>query len=406
MYGGAFDPLTVAHEAVIRDLFLHSVMEQVKHIDSPITAILILVSDNDEKKYTAPVEDRIRMAELAVDSLLGLPVYSHLRDYVEVVRQPHRMYRTLTEDLQLPKEKVSICIGADEWRQLYNNHNWERCDELLKEFSFRVYGRKVPGYLSPDLGMEGRCAATINCAGKLVVVADPARRQIPLDEIRRGTANAVIPPVSSTAVRRAMRFNPMYDGTDIPNYVRDYVAASGIYDQTEPYAYERSEGDAMAHYDPDKYPKCSVTATTVIYFQGKVLLVRRKYGPFKGYWCLPGGFANPHEDIEQVAMREVEEETGLDGFPGQVKHIGVYTPDDPRNRVREDHWSYDVGLAVGLDHVQEPKAGDDAREAEWVPLEEAMKFRLAFHHNRILKDFNERYPNGLTGLYGVRVIPL
>lgn len=407
VYGGAFDPLTVAHEAVIRNLFMRSVMEQVKHEGQPITSIVILVSDNDEKKYVAPIENRIRMAEMAVDSMLNWPLYSYLRDYVKVVRQPNRMYKTLTEDLDLPKEKVTIVLGADEWKQLYQYHNWNAWKGLVEEFAFLVYSRKTPGELKVDSGLEGKCVATVSCGGRESIVIDARDGQVPMEKIRVSTSSAIIPPVSSTAVRRAMRFNPMYDGTDVPNYIRDYVSSFTLYDQVDLYAYEAAEGEAMNRYDPDKFPKCSVTATTVIYHYGKILLVRRKYGPFKGFWCLPGGFANPHEDIEQVAIREVKEETGIDGgFPCQVKHIGVYTPDDPRNRVKEDHWAYDVGLAVGLESILHPTAGDDAKEAEWVPLEEAMKIRLAFHHNRILKDFTERYPNGLRGQYGVQVIPL
>lgn len=407
VYGGAFDPLTVAHEAVIRNLFMRSVMEQMKHEDNPITAIVILVSDNDEKKYTAPIENRIRMAELAVESMLNWPLYSHLHDYVKVVRQPNRMYKTLTEDLDLPKEKVTIVLGADEWKQLYQYHNWNKWKGLLEEFAFLVYSRKTPGELKAESGLEGKCVATVRCGDRESIVIDTCDGQVPMENIRLGVSHEIIPPVSSTVVRRAMRFNPMYDGTDVPNYIREYVSSHELYDQVELYAYEAAEGEAMKRYDPDKFPKCSVTATTVIYLNGNILLVRRKYGPFKGFWCLPGGFANPHEDIEQVALREVKEETGLgNGLPGQVKHIGVYTPDDPRNRVKENHWAYDVGLAVGLDSIRAVNAGDDAKEVDWVPLEEAMKMRLAFHHNKILNDFKARYPYGLTGDFGIQIIPV
>lgn len=42
-----------------------------------------------------------------------------------------------------------------------------------------------------------------------------------------------------------------------------------------------------------------------------VLLVRRTYGVGKGMWALPGGFAEHEELLDQTAVREVYEETGV-----------------------------------------------------------------------------------------------
>jgi len=53
-----------------------------------------------------------------------------------------------------------------------------------------------------------------------------------------------------------------------------------------------------------------VTAT-IIPKQNKIVLVKRKYPPFVGDWCLPGGFIEAYESPHESAIREVEEETGL-----------------------------------------------------------------------------------------------
>jgi len=47
--------------------------------------------------------------------------------------------------------------------------------------------------------------------------------------------------------------------------------------------------------------------------QRQLLLGRRKNDPQKGHWCLPGGFIEQGESMEQAALRELKEETGLDG---------------------------------------------------------------------------------------------
>ena len=44
---------------------------------------------------------------------------------------------------------------------------------------------------------------------------------------------------------------------------------------------------------------------------GRVLLVRRRYPPKTGQWCLPAGFVEPGEEPSESARRETEEETGL-----------------------------------------------------------------------------------------------
>jgi 8-oxo-dGTP diphosphatase len=45
--------------------------------------------------------------------------------------------------------------------------------------------------------------------------------------------------------------------------------------------------------------------------EGRVLLVRHTYGEKKGLWALPGGYATPRERLDESAVRELLEETGI-----------------------------------------------------------------------------------------------
>ncbi len=45
----------------------------------------------------------------------------------------------------------------------------------------------------------------------------------------------------------------------------------------------------------------------------KLLLVKRGNNPYKNRWCLPTGFAESGESIEEAALRELKEESGIEG---------------------------------------------------------------------------------------------
>ncbi|MCL6500784.1 MAG: NUDIX hydrolase [Candidatus Pacearchaeota archaeon] len=58
--------------------------------------------------------------------------------------------------------------------------------------------------------------------------------------------------------------------------------------------------------------KVKDVALTLIEHSDSVFLLKRKYGPFRGYWAFPGGVREKGEDIKECALRETKEETGLE----------------------------------------------------------------------------------------------
>lgn len=68
-------------------------------------------------------------------------------------------------------------------------------------------------------------------------------------------------------------------------------------------------------------PGITVVALVFIEEEGKLLLVRQSYG--RGYWSLPGGVLERGESIDQAAIREVKEETGLEVRLMRV--VGLYS---------------------------------------------------------------------------------
>jgi 8-oxo-dGTP diphosphatase len=129
----------------------------------------------------------------------------------------------------------------------------------------------------------------------------------------------------------------------------------------------------------------SLAVDIIIFFDNKLILIRREKEPFKDRFAIPGGFVEYGETVDNAALREAKEETGL-----EVKELtlfGVYSnPDrDPRGHTISIVF-YGVGKGI-------PKAGDDAKDLFLFGLEE-IPANLAFDHNMILQDFLEKYKGG------------
>ncbi|WP_456480785.1 NUDIX domain-containing protein [Nautilia sp.] len=111
-------------------------------------------------------------------------------------------------------------------------------------------------------------------------------------------------------------------------------------------------------------------------FKG-IVLIKRKNPPL-GY-ALPGGFVDRGESVETALKREMKEEIGLD--VEIEKLLGVYS--DPKRDPRL-HTASCVFVCRAYDI---PKAGDDAKEAFVVKLEEIPWNGLVFDHAGILRDY-------------------
>ena len=66
-----------------------------------------------------------------------------------------------------------------------------------------------------------------------------------------------------------------------------------------------------------------VVTTLPITDAGEIILIRRGIEPGKGSWAQPGGFLEVDETVNQAAIRETWEETGLLVEPGEI--VGLYT---------------------------------------------------------------------------------
>ena len=147
-----------------------------------------------------------------------------------------------------------------------------------------------------------------------------------------------------------------------------------------------------------KYTKPSLTVDIIIFNENnhdgindginetnknEFILIKRKNEPFKNHWAIPGGFVDYGETVENAAIREAKEETGI--TVKLKKLLGVYS--EPKRDPR-DHTITIVYLAIG--DFEKIKADSDAADAKIYSFDDIKSMKIAFDHYEILIDaFNE-----------------
>ena len=338
-YGGTFDPITKAHEAIIR-----KIKKEMRESDKLIIGIV----QNDEKNYNVSVNDRLNMVKKSLDA--------H-----EIVIQDKRTYAYL--DAHYRGEKITICMGDDEWYSLCSG-KWVNWDLLLKRYEFLVFNRE-------NKNDEIMLPAGINPNVTFLSAEDTDG-------------------ISSTAVREILFKNPECHYSDVRDYITHvvfrYIKDNELYFQNGN-DYNEKEKEFLKEYavkkEKNHWGEPSVTTDTVAYNGDKILLIRRGNYPYKNYWALPGGFfEKTDEDLNFGAQRELKEETGIDIDPKYFRQIKTYGHNfDPRMKIVDVAFS----VRVSKKDMDKVKGLDDACDARWFQIDELPK--LGFHHEQIINDF-------------------
>jgi ADP-ribose pyrophosphatase YjhB (NUDIX family) len=125
------------------------------------------------------------------------------------------------------------------------------------------------------------------------------------------------------------------------------------------------------------YYKNPVPAVAVVVLneQNELLVIKRRFEPKAGQWALPSGYMEIYLTPEENAIEEMEEETGL---VGEIMHcIGWHYGHSP---------IYDRILNLGFRMKVVGgtlKAGDDAEEAIFLPLDKLPPICFGSHRKFI-----------------------
>ncbi|MCL7414450.1 MAG: NUDIX hydrolase [ANME-2 cluster archaeon] len=123
-----------------------------------------------------------------------------------------------------------------------------------------------------------------------------------------------------------------------------------------------------------------LTVDLMLAMGDRIVLIKRANPPYQGQWALPGGFVEVGETVEEAAVREGNEETGLDVELKSL--VGVFSDPgrDPRGHTVSICFA---ALGRGI-----PQASTDAQDVAMFDLDDLPP--LAFDHQHIINTGREK----------------
>ena len=119
----------------------------------------------------------------------------------------------------------------------------------------------------------------------------------------------------------------------------------------------------------------------VVLCGSEVLLLRRAKDPQKNWWCLPGGYVEWGETLEQTALRELREETGI--VLSKLRFFGIYS--DP-GRDLDGRQTIAHCFVAELSQKREVSIEEsEVLEAQWFSFD-ALPEKIGFDHRQMIED--------------------
>ena len=133
----------------------------------------------------------------------------------------------------------------------------------------------------------------------------------------------------------------------------------------------------MAARDGDGWIECACgskhwgkhgAAGLLIIRDGAIFLQHRAPWVHNGdTWGIPGGAKDSHESVNEAALREAHEETGIN--PEHLSPLALFSDD-------HGDWRYDTVLAAASDLISADSPNDESQEMRWVPVDKVTLLTL------------------------------
>ena len=292
IFGGSFNPPHLFHKRIVTYLLDNKYLDKV---------IIVPVGDNYKKRDLATFVNRYDMLNIMFNGMVEISDISN-KGY-EYTYEVLDYYKK-----EYPNDEIYFILGED---NLIDLPTWRKSDYLIDNYKFMVISRNH---------------LNIKDDRDYIVRVD-------LDE----------EDISSTMIRELVKNNKNIDKY-VDSKVIDYIYLHNLYGHKE-YA---TEEEFLKDYDPSIYPRFAI-ATDIIVFgissvdhseyrkldskKMSLLLIKRDDYPYKGKWCLPGGFVYIDEDLDDSPKRVLKNETGLDNIYLEQLYTFGSVNRDPRMRV-------------------------------------------------------------------------
>jgi len=124
--------------------------------------------------------------------------------------------------------------------------------------------------------------------------------------------------------------------------------------------------------------------------QNNVYVLANKRGEntpdYQGCWCMPCGFVDFNETLEQAITREIFEETGVEIDYTKLYFHGI-------NSIPEGSQTITIRFKIHLNNISKYKLtnkySDDGEvdEVKWISIHDIDKYDWAFNHHKLINEF-------------------
>lgn len=136
----------------------------------------------------------------------------------------------------------------------------------------------------------------------------------------------------------------------------------------------------------------SLVTIAFITWRGKILIVKRGESVSEtGKWCLPCGYIDYDETIQESIAREIWEETGIDVKEwvdiNKLEPVKIFS--DPIGKKQNIHMDF----VIRLDDNDEPNINMDiidpleTTDVKWIEFKELKSYNFAFKHLDKIKSY-------------------
>jgi len=297
----------------------------------------------------------------------------------------HNGHKDVSQKISKMAKKTLILVGSiDSPRTIKNPFSFEEVKDMIKK-SVHIQYLQVSGVQDYTYDIN----RWIEAVSKIIKDACPNGKVAIAGYKKDNTSNYLdyFPQYDFIEMNSYHHYGDLVNASDLRNlyfegklgFIQNYMPIP-VFNKLLEFKTKKEYIELQDEYNFNKdhksqwdtpFPSIFVTTDALVVQSGHLLLIKRKNNPGKGLWAMPGGYIKVDEDIKTSMIRELNEETNIhlqdEILERNIENVKIFDSPDRSMRGRIITHVY---LIVLDDSKPLPKVvgGDDAEEAEWVPI--------------------------------------